>query len=118
MLSGETRTGLNTKCHSNASSKDSVEGLLAIATKDHLFEMADEMDDGVAPEICDQGGLGFAPQRRHICNKLLPYADQLDEEICSQLTSIKNNLCKAVVLSDIRKGALYWTGRLHRSVTS
>lgn len=76
--------------------------------------MGDDMDDGIGPELCDQGGLGYVPQRRNLTNNLLPYADQLDVEIVTQLKAIKRNLINAVLQEDIRHGTLYWLLRLQR----
>uniref|UniRef100_A0A6A7FWP5 Proteasome activator complex subunit 4A-like isoform X1 n=2 Tax=Hirondellea gigas TaxID=1518452 RepID=A0A6A7FWP5_9CRUS len=83
---------------------------------DHYSGMGDDMDDGVKPDICDEGGLGFTPQRRNVSNNLLPYANQLDAETASQLMAIKTNLVRAVALSDINHGVIYWTAKLYRYI--
>lgn len=76
--------------------------------------MGDAIDDGVGPDLCLQGDLGFIPQRRKMCNNMLPYADQLDKEIVSQLNLIKKNFTIAILLGDIRYGTLHWTSKLTR----
>ncbi|XP_071784078.1 proteasome activator complex subunit 4-like [Asterias amurensis] len=57
--------------------------------------------------------LGFKPQKEIVYNKLLPYAEDLDEESTKQLAEIKGNLGRAVRLRELRPGALYWTSRLN-----
>ena len=56
--------------------------------------------------------LGFRPQRETPYNKLLPYAEQLDEESNKQLAEIKTFLGRAIQLRDIKIGASHWTGQL------
>lgn len=60
--------------------------------------------------------LGYKPQKQVIYNKLLPYSDVLPNEIVDQLKEIKENLAKAVILRDIRPGAIHWVARLSRFV--
>ena len=74
------------------------------------------MDDGNEPDICDQGSLDFVPQRRNLCNKLLVYSDQLDLEIAKQLRIIKDNLPKAIILSENDNSVIEWVNALHRFV--
>lgn len=45
--------------------------------------------------------LGFHPQKELIFNKLLPYADGIDEESQSFLREIKLNLSKAVLFREL-----------------
>ena len=45
--------------------------------------------------------LGFQPQKELIFNKLLPYADGIDEESQSFLREIKSNLSKAVLFREL-----------------
>ncbi|XP_029305181.1 proteasome activator complex subunit 4A isoform X1 [Cottoperca gobio] len=56
--------------------------------------------------------LGFVPQKDIVYNKLLPYADRLDEESNDILSKIKGNLCRAVQLREIWPGVLFWTRKL------
>lgn len=50
-------------------------------------------------------------QKELIYNKLLPYADGIDEESKAFLEEIKLNLSKAVLLRELRPGTVTWTGR-------
>lgn len=45
--------------------------------------------------------LGFRPQKEHIFNNFLPYADGIDEESQLFLNEIKSNLSKAVLLREL-----------------
>lgn len=45
--------------------------------------------------------LGFYPQTELYCNSHLPYADKLDEESQRLLTTIKDNLAKAVAFREM-----------------
>ncbi|XP_046884684.1 proteasome activator complex subunit 4A isoform X1 [Hypomesus transpacificus] len=56
--------------------------------------------------------LGFVPQKDIVYNKLLPYADKLDEESNDILIKIKTNLGRAVQLGEIWPGVLFWTRKL------
>ncbi|KAJ7987499.1 hypothetical protein DPEC_G00327130 [Dallia pectoralis] len=56
--------------------------------------------------------LGFVPQKDIVYNKLLPYADKLDEESNDILSEIKGNLGRAVQLREIWPGVLFWTRKL------
>lgn len=56
--------------------------------------------------------LGFVPQKDIVYNKLLPYAERLDEESNDILSQIKSNLCRAVQLREIWPGVLFWTRKL------
>uniref|UniRef100_A0A8C4GY46 Proteasome activator complex subunit 4 n=1 Tax=Dicentrarchus labrax TaxID=13489 RepID=A0A8C4GY46_DICLA len=56
--------------------------------------------------------LGFVPQKDIVYNKLLPYADRLDEESNDILGRIKGNLGRAVQLREIWPGVLFWTRKL------
>jgi proteasome activator subunit 4 len=58
--------------------------------------------------------LGFKPQRENVFCKLLPYADQLDEESVRMLSEIKANLGRAVILREMRPGCGIWTARLSK----
>uniref|UniRef100_A0A3B4B7D3 Proteasome activator Blm10 middle HEAT repeats region domain-containing protein n=1 Tax=Periophthalmus magnuspinnatus TaxID=409849 RepID=A0A3B4B7D3_9GOBI len=66
--------------------------------------------DPGGPPICDT--LGFLPQKDIVYNKLLPYADRLDEESNDVLSKIKGNLARAVQLREIWPGVLFWTRKL------
>lgn len=50
-------------------------------------------------------------QKELIYNKLLPYSNGLDEESRAFLSEIKKNLSKAVLVRELRPGAVTWTGR-------
>ncbi len=56
--------------------------------------------------------LGFVPQKDIVYNKLLPYADRLDDESNDILSKIKVNLGRAVQLREIWPGVLFWTRKL------
>lgn len=56
--------------------------------------------------------LGFVPQKDIVYNKLLPYADRLDDESNDILSKIKGNLGRAVQLREIWPGVLFWTRKL------
>lgn len=56
--------------------------------------------------------LGFVPQKDIVYNKLLPYADRLDDESNDILRKIKGNLARAVQLREIWPGVLFWTRKL------
>ena len=53
-------------------------------------------------------------QKEVAYNKLLPYSDCLDHEARVLLEEIKYNLGRAVVLKELRPGALHWSNRLFR----
>lgn len=55
---------------------------------------------------------GFLPQKDIVYNKLLPYADRLDNEATEILRKIKGNLGRAVQLKEIWPGVLFWTRKL------
>lgn len=56
--------------------------------------------------------LGFSPQKELVYNRLLPYADKLDDESSEQLALIKANLGRAIQLRDLKIGATHWTCQL------
>lgn len=60
--------------------------------------------------------LGFKPQRESVYCKLLPYADELDDESVRMLSEIKANLGRAVMLREMRPGCGIWTTRLSKYV--
>ncbi|XP_018576290.1 proteasome activator complex subunit 4 [Anoplophora glabripennis] len=60
--------------------------------------------------------LGFNPQKENIYNKLLPYAEELDEESKKLFTDIKTNLVKAVLAREMRPGCALWTSRLNKYI--
>uniref|UniRef100_A0A4W5RB86 Proteasome activator Blm10 middle HEAT repeats region domain-containing protein n=1 Tax=Hucho hucho TaxID=62062 RepID=A0A4W5RB86_9TELE len=68
-----------------------------------------EMTVGVGEE---RFTLGFVPQKDIVYNKLLPYADILDDESNDILGQIKGNLGRAVQLREIWPGVLFWTRKL------
>ncbi|XP_076463728.1 proteasome activator complex subunit 4B-like [Babylonia areolata] len=60
--------------------------------------------------------LGFIPQRESIYCRLLPYADELDEESNGHLAEIKENLAKSVQLRDTKIGTSHWTVQLTKYI--
>lgn len=56
--------------------------------------------------------LGFVPQKDIVYNKLLPYAERLDDESSGILSKIKGNLSRAVMLKEMWPGVLFWTRKL------
>ncbi|XP_035261773.1 proteasome activator complex subunit 4B isoform X1 [Anguilla anguilla] len=58
------------------------------------------------------GTLGFVPQKDIVYNKLLPYADKLDEESNEILGQIKGNLALALQVRELWPGVLFWTRKL------
>uniref|UniRef100_A0A8C7K2D1 Proteasome activator subunit 4 n=1 Tax=Oncorhynchus kisutch TaxID=8019 RepID=A0A8C7K2D1_ONCKI len=56
--------------------------------------------------------VGFVSQKDIVYNKLLPYADILDDESNVILGQIKGNLGRAVQLREIWPGVLFWTRKL------
>lgn len=58
--------------------------------------------------------LGFRPQKENVYNKLLPYADKLDEESSRLFVDIKTNLVKSILAREIRPGVALWTSRLNK----
>ena len=58
--------------------------------------------------------LGFDPQKESIYNRLLPYADKIDDEALRVFAQIKGNLGRSVQLRDIKIGASHWVGQLSR----
>ena len=61
--------------------------------------------------------LGFSPQKELVYNRLLPYADKLDDESSQQLAVIKANLGTAIQLRDLKIGATHWTCQLTKYVS-
>ncbi|XP_015588278.1 proteasome activator complex subunit 4B [Cephus cinctus] len=77
------------------------------------------MDDENGQEIEDDvtmqsstGSLGSQFQKEIIYNKLLPYAEELDEESQYYLAEIKGNLARAVMLREMQPGCTIWTASL------
>lgn len=56
--------------------------------------------------------LGFKPQMEIWTNRLLPYADELDEESNKFLEQVKTNFGKAVMLREMKPGCGIWSSRL------
>ncbi|XP_053495926.1 proteasome activator complex subunit 4B isoform X1 [Ictalurus furcatus] len=56
--------------------------------------------------------LGFVPQKDIVYNKLLPYAEKLDDESNDILSRIKGNLGRAIQLRELWPGVLFWTRKL------
>ena len=63
-----------------------------------------------------QAALGFKPQKEIVYNRLLPYAESLDDESSEAFATIKTNLGKTVCLREMRPGFVTWTSRLSRYV--
>lgn len=70
------------------------------------------MDDDEIQERIER--LGFKPQKESVYNKLLPYADKLDEESTKLFMDIKTNLIKSVLAREMRPGCALWTSRLNK----
>ena len=67
----------------------------------------------VLDEMTDRkDSLGFCPQKESPYNRLLPYADVLDEESNQQLAEIKSGLGNTILLRDLKIGGSHWTGQL------
>lgn len=45
--------------------------------------------------------LGFRPQKEIWCNRIMPYAEIIDNESTQMLNEIKTNLGRAIALSDL-----------------
>lgn len=58
--------------------------------------------------------LGFKPQKENVYNKLLPYAEKLDDESNRLFSDIKTNLIKSVLAREMRPGCMVWTSRLNK----
>lgn len=56
--------------------------------------------------------LGFRPQSEIFCNKLLPYADVLDDESQAFLIEVKDGLAKAVAMREIKPTVGVYMNRL------
>lgn len=76
--------------------------------------MAEEITESSETERIKK--LGFIPQNENVYNKLLPYADELDEESNKLLLDIKTNLIKSVLAREMRPGCALWTSRLNKYV--
>lgn len=55
---------------------------------------------------------GFVPQREIVYNRLLPYADRLDQEATELLAEIKANLSRAVLVRELWPGVVFWCRKL------
>ena len=53
-------------------------------------------------------------QKEIAYNRLLPYSEHLDHEARVVLEEIKYNIGRAIVLRELRPGALHWCNRLFR----
>ncbi|GLH02190.1 Proteasome activator complex subunit 4 [Gryllus bimaculatus] len=60
--------------------------------------------------------LGFKPQKEIVYNKLLPYAQQLDDQSQRMLLEIKTNLGLSVMMREMRPGCGMWTARLKQYI--
>ncbi|KAJ8309114.1 hypothetical protein KUTeg_013988 [Tegillarca granosa] len=63
-----------------------------------------------------QANLGFAPQKESVYNKLLPYADKIDEESLKIFAEIKEKLALSVALRDVKISGSHWVGQLTRYI--
>ncbi|XP_046402715.1 proteasome activator complex subunit 4A-like [Ischnura elegans] len=70
----------------------------------------EELDDNA--DSNSTRNLGFKPQKELIYNKLLPYADKLDEESNCMFAEIKANLGKCVMQREIQPGCGIWCTQL------
>ncbi|XP_077341678.1 proteasome activator complex subunit 4 [Lithobates pipiens] len=57
--------------------------------------------------------LGFSLQKEIVYNRLLPYADRLDQESNRLLAGIKSSLGRAVHLRELWPGVLFWSRKLN-----
>ncbi|KAK9875517.1 hypothetical protein WA026_007908 [Henosepilachna vigintioctopunctata] len=55
--------------------------------------------------------LGFKPQKENVYNRLLPYAEDIDQQALQELELIKTNLTKCLLAGEIKPGFLVWTLR-------
>ncbi|CAH1108407.1 unnamed protein product [Psylliodes chrysocephalus] len=55
-------------------------------------------------------------QKENVYNKLLPYADELEEESSKLFEDIKSNLVKSVLAREMRPGCALWTSRLMKYI--
>ncbi|XP_013404552.1 proteasome activator complex subunit 4 [Lingula anatina] len=60
--------------------------------------------------------LGFKPQREDVYNKLLPYAEGLDQESVEQLAEIKTHLSRSIQLCDVKVGVVHWVSQLTKYI--
>lgn len=72
----------------------------------------DEMDLVEDNEIFELSSDPKKFQHENPFNKLLPYADRIDDESFSMFSEIKENLARTLVLRDIDPGFCYWTWML------
>ena len=63
-------------------------------------------------EEVDEPGSKF--QKASPYNRLLPYADILEDESTAQLAEIKAQFGRTVQLRDIKIGASHWAGQLSK----
>lgn len=73
-----------------------------------------DVEDDVAMESSTES-LNPQYQRGVSYEKLLPYADELDDEARILLADIKGNLGRAVMLRQLQPGCILWTAKLRRS---
>ncbi|CAH1169598.1 unnamed protein product [Phaedon cochleariae] len=55
-------------------------------------------------------------QKENVYNKLLPYAEDLEEESYNLFLDIKTNLVKSVLAREMRPGCALWTSRLMKYI--
>ncbi|XP_053613915.1 proteasome activator complex subunit 4B-like isoform X2 [Plodia interpunctella] len=60
--------------------------------------------------------LGFKPQKEILTNRLLPYAEELDEESQRFLEQVKTNLAKSVLLREMKPACGVWSSRLMKYI--
>ncbi|XP_060805036.1 proteasome activator complex subunit 4B isoform X2 [Amyelois transitella] len=60
--------------------------------------------------------LGFKPQKEILTNRLLPYAEELDEESLRFLEQVKTNLAKSVMLREMKPACGVWSSRLMKYI--
>lgn len=56
------------------------------------------------------------PQKENHYNRLLPYADEIDDESEKLFVDIKTNLIKSVLAQEMRPGCALWTSRLNKYI--
>lgn len=82
---------------------------------DYFQQSADDLLSNDTPTeelLSDLDKTNF--QREILFNKLLPYADELDNEADALLAKVKANLGRCVMLREIKPGCVFWSNMLHK----
>ena len=92
-----------------------IRDLLAMGFDDEDdIDIYDVEEDEETRSEAREAALGFKPQKEILCNRLLPYSENLDEESMHLFATIKTNLAKTVCLRELRPGFVIWTSRLNK----